>query len=435
VVTNGVAYAQAVEDVLGLQSNGDLARVRTILLELERVWSHLNDISAVCAGTGLAAGAQRFAGLTERARRLNAQLTGHRLLFGSIRVGGSDVTFDARAISFAQEELGRLRAEAASGWRELVFNRSFEDRLAEVGVVRAKDARRLGASGPAARAAGVAVDVRTASPRLAYEGFVPVVPSRAVGDVQSRLEQRHLELQQSLDLLETLLARPVQPCAAERGAPEQLIATSRGEPRGGTLCPERAAIGSAVHRTGRTKLAGCRLRGSQEHALTRSSRPSRMRAPTADAALLGTCAASAARSRCRGDAGAVALRHADCGSCNGCEHELILASSPYADLQRFGIGIVASPRHADVLLVTGPVTTRMREPLLAAWAAMPEPRRVVALGDCALGVDVLGMPEEIIGPVEAVLHVDLRIAGCPPTPDAIAAGLLELIDGKHVPLR
>jgi len=127
----------------------------------------------------------------------------------------------------------------------------------------------------------------------------------------------------------------------------------------------------------------------------------------------------------------LAVRHVDCGSCNGCEHELILASSPYADLQRFGIGIVASPRHADVLLVTGPVTTRMREPLLAAWAAMPEPRRVVALGDCALGIDVLGAPDEIVGPVEAVLPVDLRIPGCPPSPDEIAAGLLELIDSAH----
>ncbi len=126
----------------------------------------------------------------------------------------------------------------------------------------------------------------------------------------------------------------------------------------------------------------------------------------------------------------LAVRHVDCGSCNGCEHELILASSPYTDLQRFGIGIVASPRHADVLLVTGPVTTRMRTPLLTAYAAMPEPRRVVALGDCALGRGVLGSPDEIVGPVEDVLPVDLRIPGCPPSPDAIAAALLELLDAR-----
>jgi Ni,Fe-hydrogenase III small subunit len=126
----------------------------------------------------------------------------------------------------------------------------------------------------------------------------------------------------------------------------------------------------------------------------------------------------------------LAVRHVDAGSCNGCEHELVLVSSPYTDLQRFGIGIVASPRHADLLLVTGPVTTRMREPLLTAYAAMPEPRLVAALGDCALGCNVLGLDDEIVGPVESVLPVDARIAGCPPTPEVIAASLLELLDAR-----
>ena len=125
----------------------------------------------------------------------------------------------------------------------------------------------------------------------------------------------------------------------------------------------------------------------------------------------------------------LAIRHVDAGSCNGCEHELTLTSSPYYDLQRFGLGIVASPRHADVLLVTGPVTSRMREPLLVAYNAMPEPRRVAALGDCALGCNVLGTVDDVVGSVEAVLTVDLRIPGCPPTPDQIAAALLGLIDG------
>jgi Ni,Fe-hydrogenase III small subunit len=125
----------------------------------------------------------------------------------------------------------------------------------------------------------------------------------------------------------------------------------------------------------------------------------------------------------------LALRHVDAGSCNGCEHELTLVSSPYYDLQRFGLGLVASPRHADVLLVTGPVTTRMRGPLLTAYAAMPEPRRVAALGDCALGCNLLGLPAEAAGSVAEVLPVDLVIPGCPPAPDAIAAALLGLIAG------
>jgi Ni,Fe-hydrogenase III small subunit len=126
--------------------------------------------------------------------------------------------------------------------------------------------------------------------------------------------------------------------------------------------------------------------------------------------------------------GSLALRHVDCGSCNGCEHELTLVSGPHVDMARYGLGIVASPRHADVLLVTGPVTTRMHSALLAAYAAMPEPRRVAALGDCALGLGFQGSPKEIVGRVEDVLPVDLRIPGCPPTPETIAAALIGLID-------
>jgi Ni,Fe-hydrogenase III small subunit len=126
--------------------------------------------------------------------------------------------------------------------------------------------------------------------------------------------------------------------------------------------------------------------------------------------------------------GSLSIRHVDAGSCNGCEHELTQLSSPYYDLERFGLGVVASPRHADVLLVTGPVTSRMREPLLVAYAAMPEPRRVAALGNCALGCNVLGTPDAIAGPLDSMLPVDLRIPGCPPTPEVIAQALLRLIE-------
>jgi membrane-bound hydrogenase subunit mbhJ len=124
----------------------------------------------------------------------------------------------------------------------------------------------------------------------------------------------------------------------------------------------------------------------------------------------------------------LAVRHVDAGSCNGCEHELTLAMSPYEDIQRYGFGIVASPRHADVLLVTGTVTTRMRGPLLAAYNAMPVPRRVVALGDCALARGVLASASEIVGPVESVLPVDVRVPGCPPSPAAIAQALIDVYE-------
>ncbi|MFN8124155.1 MAG: hypothetical protein U0237_17230 [Thermoleophilia bacterium] len=119
-----------------------------------------------------------------------------------------------------------------------------------------------------------------------------------------------------------------------------------------------------------------------------------------------------------------AIRHVDAGSCNGCEHELVAVNGPHYDLQRYGFAITASPRHADVLLVSGPVTTRMLPGLLRAYESMPEPRLVAALGDCPLGGGVMAHPDEVAGPLESVLPVDIRIPGCPPTPEEIAEGLL-----------
>ncbi len=126
----------------------------------------------------------------------------------------------------------------------------------------------------------------------------------------------------------------------------------------------------------------------------------------------------------RGQPRSLAIRHVDAGSCNGCEHELGAVTNPFHDLQRYGLDIVASPRHADILLITGPVTTRMAGPLRTAYQAMPEPRLIAALGDCALGRNVLGDSAQLMGALEEVLPVDIRIPGCPPTPDAIAEHLL-----------
>jgi Ni,Fe-hydrogenase III large subunit len=244
-VTNTVAYAHACEDALGLRPTRELARVRTILLELERTWSHLNDIAAVCAGVGLAPGNTRFAALTERARALNAALAGHRFLFGTIHVGGSALALDSGAVAHAREELAAIRAAARSGWRELLFNASFQDRLPDIGVVTEEDAQSLGAVGPAARASGIADDVRSTSERLAYEDFDVQVSERAAGDVQTRLEQRVLELRQSFDILDALLVQPVQPASAEPGAPPKDIGLGRVEsPRGATLCVVERANGT-----------------------------------------------------------------------------------------------------------------------------------------------------------------------------------------------
>ena len=136
----------------------------------------------------------------------------------------------------------------------------------------------------------------------------------------------------------------------------------------------------------------------------------------------------AALDRPAGGAGALQLRHVDAGSCNACEHELQATANPFHDLARHGLSITASPRHADVLVVTGPVTTRMETALHRAYEAMSEPRRVAALGDCAVGCGFFVRSDEVVGPVEDVLPVDVRIPGCPPEPEVIARHLLPLLE-------
>ncbi|HUA77791.1 MAG TPA: NADH-quinone oxidoreductase subunit NuoB [Acetobacteraceae bacterium] len=125
----------------------------------------------------------------------------------------------------------------------------------------------------------------------------------------------------------------------------------------------------------------------------------------------------------------LAIREVDAGSCNGCELEINALSNPFYDLERFGLSFVASPRHADVLLVTGPVTRNMREALLRTHAATPAPKWVVAAGDCAAGCGVFAKSPACVGAVSSVIPVDLVIPGCPPTPAKLLAGLLALLGG------
>jgi len=140
---------------------------------------------------------------------------------------------------------------------------------------------------------------------------------------------------------------------------------------------------------------------------------------------LGRSFASAARRRL---GRSLAIRQVDAGSCNGCELEIHALSNPFYDLERFGLSFVASPRHADVLLVTGPVTRNMREALERTHAATPAPKWVVAVGDCALGGGCFAGSYAIVGGVADVVPVDLHIPGCPPSPAALLAGLLALLE-------
>jgi len=126
----------------------------------------------------------------------------------------------------------------------------------------------------------------------------------------------------------------------------------------------------------------------------------------------------------------LSIREVDAGSCNGCELEANALNNPVYDIERFGLKFVASPRHADVLLVTGPVTWNMREALLRAYVATPDPKWVVALGDCAADCGVFAGSPAVVGPLSGILPVDLHIRGCPPPPLDIVKGLLALIETR-----
>src|SRR5215813_10033638 len=123
----------------------------------------------------------------------------------------------------------------------------------------------------------------------------------------------------------------------------------------------------------------------------------------------------------------LAIRQVDAGSCNGCELEIHALNNPFYDLERFGLRFVASPRHADVLLVTGPVTHNMAEALRRTYEATPDPKWVVAVGDCGRDGGCFAGSYAVAGGVAAVLPVDLHIAGCPPSPQQLLAGLLALL--------
>lgn len=149
--------------------------------------------------------------------------------------------------------------------------------------------------------------------------------------------------------------------------------------------------------------------------------------PARDDAALAELAASVDRSARRRLGRSLAIRHVDAGSCNGCELEVHALNNAFYDLERFGLRFVASPRHADVLLVTGPVTRNMREALERTYRATPDPKWVVALGDCAADGGVFAGSYAVVGGVATVVPVDLHIRGCPPRANDILKGLMALL--------
>jgi Ni,Fe-hydrogenase III small subunit len=161
------------------------------------------------------------------------------------------------------------------------------------------------------------------------------------------------------------------------------------------------------------------------------SRPLTEAPPAADdaalAELVGKLDAAARRRLGR----SLSIREVDAGSCNGCELEIHALNNAFYDLERFGLRFVASPRHADVLMVTGPVTRNMREALQRTYNATPDPKWVVAVGDCAANGGIFAGSYAVVGGVKEVIPVDLHIRGCPPRPIQLLQGLLALLERQR----
>jgi len=156
-------------------------------------------------------------------------------------------------------------------------------------------------------------------------------------------------------------------------------------------------------------------------------RPLTEPAPQPDAAMLAELAASLDRAARARLGRSLSIREVDAGSCNGCELEIHALGNAFYDLERLGLRFVASPRHADVLMVTGPVTRNMREALARTYNATPDPKWVVAIGDCAVDGGLFAASYAVVGGVGAVVPVDLHIRGCPPPPAEILKGLIALM--------
>jgi Ni,Fe-hydrogenase III small subunit len=151
--------------------------------------------------------------------------------------------------------------------------------------------------------------------------------------------------------------------------------------------------------------------------------------PATDDAVVAELAASLDLASRRRLGRSLSIRHVDAGSCNGCELEIHALSNAFYDLERFGLRFVASPRHADVLMITGPVTKNMREALERTYNATPNPKWVVGVGTCAVDGGIFNGSYACAGRLSDVIPVDLYVPGCPPTPQALLRALLTLLKG------
>lgn len=222
-LSNALAYAQAVERLSGTEAPPRAQGLRSIGLELERLYNHIGDIGNLCSGVAFALGNMHMLGLKERLQRLNETLVGHRFLRGFAALGGVRRDLDAGALRHLLETLDQVQTAFLAGMDLIAGNGVLQERMRTTGVLRRNVAVRLGAVGVAARAAGVDCDLRRDHPYLAYSGLTVRVPVYPQGDVWARLQVRAEEVLESLRLVRRLSADlPDGPVRTEVGPPPTL---------------------------------------------------------------------------------------------------------------------------------------------------------------------------------------------------------------------
>ncbi len=452
-VAHGIAFARAAEAATAAEPPARAVALRAAMAELERIGCHLSDLAAIAEAAGFAPPAAPLSRLREDVARAADAAFGHRLMMDCVLPGGvaGDLAADGADRLHA---LARQVAEALPDLRALFAAGTIAERLAGCAVLRPALAEALAVGGVVGRASGRTADLRRDIAEPPYDGHRFDLPATAAtGDVAARVALRVAELGQSAALLQAVLLDAAERSAARgpaaghrrghrlgggRARRPLALAAARGRPdRRGVRARSRldavaGAGGGGGRRRGRRCAAAGRL--VRRHRLgdgsVMSFRPATEPAAAIDAdatQVLADRLAAAAQARL---GRSLAIRPVAAGGCNGCEVELRLLASAVHDLERFGLSIVTSPRHADVLLVTGPVTRSMHEAVVRAWQATPDPKWVVAVGDCAIDGGVFRGSYAVAGGAEAALPVDLAIRGCPPTPTQLLEGLRCLLEAN-----
>ena len=436
--------------------------LRALMAELERLANHFGDIGAICNDASFSLMHAQCGILRERTLRAAEACFGHRLMMDVIVPGG--VARDIATEGIAQVEA--LLAEVRRVFPRLIElydnTASLQDRTVTTGIVKPELARQFGAGGYVGRASGRAFDARRVLAYAPYDKLSFEVPVLDAGDVNARVWIRIREVEQSLSLIEQILSTLPKGTLRTDNWQEQSL---RRPGRCRSLPRRRAGVAKARRQGPRRALpsarrllvsmaaAGSRDRGQHRRRLpalqqivqlfllrTRSLAmrnvlfeslthgPLTEPAPAPDEAALAELARSVNRAARAKLGRSLSIRQVDAGSCNGCELEIHALNNAFYDLERLGLRFVASPRHADVLMVTGPVTKNMREALLRTYNATPDPKWVVAVGGCAADGGIFAGSYAVVGGVKDVVPVDLHIRGCPPSPTELLKGLIALLE-------